>query len=150
MSLVIDHPTRKDVQSMIDINMVSMPEHYRAGFWTVTFNQFGEFCFVAKEDDKVVGYILCRKELVDNVMTGIVISIAVDKEHRSRGIGEKLLRESTRAFRLAGLSMAGLVVRKSNIPALKLYEKLGYATTLTLPSYYSNPEEDGLLQTLVL
>ena len=111
---------------------------------------FRRFCFVAKEDDKVVGYSLCRKEMVDHIMTGIVISIAVDKDHRSRGIGEQLLRESTRAFRLAGLSMAGLVVRKGNIPALKLYEKLGYTTTLSLPSYYSNPDEDGLLQTMVL
>lgn len=94
MSLVIDHPTRKDVQSMIDINMVSMPEHYRAGFWTATFNQFGNFCFVAREEGKIVGYILCRKEEVDHIMTGIVISVAVDKDHRSKGIAEKLMIEA--------------------------------------------------------
>jgi ribosomal-protein-alanine N-acetyltransferase len=127
-----------------------MPETYEPAFWTNHLNQFGDMFYVAKIDGKVVGYVMCRQELVGRTLTGLIISVAVDKEHQSHGIGEQLMNEAHYAMRTRGIPMSGLQVRKSNLKAIRMYTKMGYQVNLTIPGYYHNPEEDGFLMTYVL
>jgi ribosomal-protein-alanine N-acetyltransferase len=127
-----------------------MPETYKNQFWTAHLNQFGDMFYVAKVDGKVVGYVMCREEKIGYMMMGLVISVAVDKEHQRQGIGELLMQAAHRAMRMRGLPMAGLQVRKSNEPAIRMYEKFGYTANLTIPHYYQNPDEEGLLMTYAL
>lgn len=132
------------------LNKVSMPETYTPQFWTTHLNQFGDMFYVAKVNDEVVGYVMCREEKVGYIRMGLVISIAVDEKYRKQGIGERLMKEAHWAMRMRNLPMAGLQVRKSNEAAIKMYEKFGYAASLVVPHYYSNPDEDGYLMTYVL
>ena len=44
-----------------------------------------------------------------------------------------------------GALQATLEVRRSNLAALNLYEKLGFRATAIREGYYQNPEEDGLI-----
>src|SRR5262245_1752096 len=55
----------------------------------------------------------------------IIVTVAVDPEYQRHGIGERLLREvETRStHRVPRLQ---LMVRTSNLPALRLYRKLNY------------------------
>ena len=41
-----------------------------------------------------------------------------------------------------------LEVRKSNIPAIKLYEKFGFEKVGTRKDFYRKPQEDALIYTL--
>lgn len=153
MSVVTQRATRADIQACRKINVASMPspaEHYVPEFWTNIYNQYGDMFYVAKIEGKIVGYILCKAEVVQKVSSAIIISIAVDKDYRGKGIGESLMREAQRAMRDRGIMIAGLQVRQSNKPAILMYQKLGYTINLTVPQYYSNPEEDAFLMTLVL
>jgi ribosomal protein S18 acetylase RimI-like enzyme len=140
---------RIDVKAMKALNESSMPEHYESRFWTYVYNQAGDMCFVAKSEGRLVGYILCKQERVQGIPVGIVISVAVDSNWRGQGMGRELMREAHRAMRKRGLLMSTLQVRKSNLTAINMYERLGYTQDMTVPHYYSNPSEDGYLMTLV-
>lgn len=150
MSLTIQHPLRTDLSTIIALNEMSMPEQYLPAFWTHHLNQFGDMFFVAKLGEEVIGYVMCREEVINRIRCGLVISIAVDPRHRKQEVGSKLMYEAHRAMRERNIPMAALQVRKSNEAAIKMYEKLGYSINLKIPQYYKNPSEDAWLMTAVL
>lgn len=138
---------------MIVINEVSMPEHYKESFWLAHMSRWPSWTLVAKEDGKIVGYVMSRPDNMrvgrySTMRVGLIISLAVDPAYRGRGIGEELMLEIGRAMRLEGVGMLGLQVRISN-PAVKFYEKVGLAKSLTILKYYDDGE-DAYLMTLVL
>jgi ribosomal-protein-alanine N-acetyltransferase len=72
-------------------------------------------------------------------------TLAVRADMRRRGLATRLLRHVLAEATAAGVNRATLEVRRSNVPALKLYERLGFQIQATRPNYYSNPVEDGLI-----
>lgn len=150
MSFNVIHATRADLTAIMKINVASMPESYSDQFWTTHLNQFGDMMFVAKVDQEVVGYVMCREEVVNNIRTGLIVSVAVDSRYRGLGIGEELMKSAHYAMRARNIPMAGLQVRKSNKSAIAMYSKIGYTANLTIPRYYRNPEESAWLMTMVL
>jgi len=77
---------------------------------------------VARLDDHLVGYVCCWivfKEVH-------IMNLAVHKDFRRQGIGEALIRIALKEAREKGGERATLEVRESNIPAIRLYEKLGF------------------------
>jgi len=74
-----------------------------------------------------------------------VMNVAVDPEHRSRGIATMLLE---RLFELtAGDARRGytLEVRISNATAISLYERLGFEARGIRRGYYTDNREDALI-----
>jgi ribosomal protein S18 acetylase RimI-like enzyme len=59
-----------------------------------------------------------------------VLSVEVDAGHRGRGHGRTLMLAAENACREAGVTALALNVFAGNTPALRLYESLGYRTTL--------------------
>lgn len=72
-------------------------------------------------------------------------NLAVREASRGKGIGEALMRNLMELGRQAGCLVATLEVRPSNLPALKLYEKLGFREVGRRKAYYSDTREDALL-----
>jgi len=68
-----------------------------------------------------------------------VYSLAVSPEDRGRGIGRRLMVRAEKEARLRGCTKMRLEVRMDNVPAIRLYEQLGFVDTQVLPGYY----EDG-------
>ncbi|MFE4636520.1 GNAT family N-acetyltransferase [Streptomyces sp. NPDC056773] len=58
-----------------------------------------------------------------------VYDVAVAEEHRGRGYGRDLMLLAERTALAAGHRVLGLHVFTDNVPALRLYESLGYRTT---------------------
>ena len=86
----------------------------------------------------IVGFCACwviNRELHIN-------TVAVAGALRRRGIATRLLRF---VLDTADVARATLEVRKSNVAAIKLYEKLGFRTTAVREGYYRDPDEDGLI-----
>jgi len=61
-----------------------------------------------------------------------------------------LLTRVLLAARQQSLTRVTLEVRKSNLPAQKLYESLGFVTSGLRKGYYSDDGEDALAMTLEL
>lgn len=72
-------------------------------------------------------------------------SVAVRRDHRRQGLATRLLRHVLRDATSQGAARATLEVRRSNEPAIRLYEKLGFSISGTRPNYYTHPDEDALI-----
>jgi ribosomal protein S18 acetylase RimI-like enzyme len=53
--------------------------------------------------------------------------VAVDPEHRRRGLGRLIIAEADRLLRAAGCPKINLQVRASNKDAIEFYRRLGYS-----------------------
>ncbi|SDN20337.1 ribosomal-protein-alanine N-acetyltransferase [Megasphaera paucivorans] len=74
---------------------------------------------------------------------GQITNIALRKACRGRGYGELLLRLLMETAWERGCSVIFLEVRFSNLPALRLYRKLGYTVVSVRRQYYTQPMEDA-------
>ena len=137
-----------DLDQVISINMEALPEHYPRAFWEEHVKRWNKAFLVAEVDGWIVGYIMCRVEwgwgFTKNkiLKKGHVISIAVRKEYRRRGIGKKLMEEAMKALKeVYGAEEVYLEVRVSNKPAISLYEKLGFKIVKRVAAYYLDGED---------
>jgi [ribosomal protein S18]-alanine N-acetyltransferase len=74
-----------------------------------------------------------------------VNNLAVRPDYQGRGLGTALLQYVLQAGADRGATRATLEVRRSNAPALRLYERLGFSVAATRPNYYVSPPEDALI-----
>ena len=73
-----------------------------------------------------------------------IISLATKKDFQQKGYATLLLNEMLRDLKNSNVETVTLEVRKSNIKAIKLYEKHGFIFCNTKKNYYENPCEDAL------
>jgi ribosomal-protein-alanine N-acetyltransferase len=71
--------------------------------------------------------------------------VLVPPHARRRGIGSALMETVLAWARERGAKEIWLEVRKSNVHAVRLYERCGFAITGSRPGYYVDPVEDALL-----
>jgi ribosomal-protein-alanine N-acetyltransferase len=95
----------------------------------------------ATSHGSMVGFVI---GLIEPDHTGHITTVGVAPEHRRRHLAKRLMAEVEKGFRQRHVRLVRLEVRSLNIPAQKLYQRLGYAVTQRLPKYYSNGG-DGLL-----
>lgn len=95
------------------------------------------------EDGAALGYAVLSTVLDE----GNLDNIAVAPDVRRQGVADALLRALT-GFGRERLSVLMLEVRASNIPAIALYEKHGFAAVGRRKNYYEAPKEDAVLMTL--
>ena len=100
--------------------------------------------FVARLDNKIIGYIGSWL-IIDECH---ITNIAVDLSYRRKGIAYELVKTLLNYCNENGISYAYLEVRKSNMPAQKLYERFGFKSDGIRKDYYKNPDgtfEDAIL-----
>ena len=102
--------------------------------------------YVAVQDDD--GQVLGYAGLHNIVGEGYVDNIAVFPQFRAQGIGEALTRALIEYMRCASLEFLTLEVRASNLPAISLYEKLGFRQEGRRKNFYRHPTEDARIMTL--
>ncbi len=99
-------------------------------------------CFVAEEGGQVCGYC-CLIALFED---GEVANIAVSKEYRGRGIAKALMKTMHDTAKRNGATRCLLEVRKSNAPAISLYQGFGYQKYGERARYYEDGEDAILMQ----
>jgi ribosomal-protein-alanine N-acetyltransferase len=72
-------------------------------------------------------------------------NIAVRRDMRRKRIAFRLLAEAIRRSRLEGARWVTLEVRRSNLPAQKMYERFGFSVKGIRPGYYADTREDALI-----
>lgn len=132
-----------DVESVININRVCLPENYAAYFFMDTFNSLPESFIVAESQGTAVGYIMCRMEhgfsdlkKLRFAKKGHIISVAVMPDFRKLGMGSALVEHALSALTALHADECYLEVRISNDAAINLYKGLGFEIVRTIPRYY--------------
>lgn len=79
-----------------------------------------------------------------------IMNVAVAPEHHRKGYAHALLRDAEDAARQMRLGSIFLEVRRSNLPAIRLYESHHYSTIGVRQRYYADNLEDALVMKLDL
>lgn len=131
--------TDEDRDAVIAIEAESFANPWTARTFETMLDTPVSQVFVARaETRRIIAFCACWL-IADELH---INTIAVHKPLRRQGIASALVQavlEKTRATR------ATLEVRRSNLAALALYEKLGFQVTAVRSNYYQNPNEDGLI-----
>ena len=98
-------------------------------------------CFVATDENGVIGYIIGRKIPPE----GEIYRIAVHPEKRQRGIGYRLLSYGLKTEGGNGVETVFLEVRSKNVPAIALYKSYGFTECGKRKNYYQNPCDDAVI-----
>ncbi len=148
----------EDIPAVMLVNLKSLPENYWQGFYKYLLDNWPEAFLVAEVGGVIVGYAMSRvEETMDPVLLGLpdnappppapgkvghLVSIAVLREYRGRGIGSALLAETIRVMKEVYRAEAiYLEVRVSNEPAIRLYKKFGFVIRRRIPYYYRDGED---------
>lgn len=126
-----------EVKELLDIS-------FGSGAWsresiTAQLEKDVSYCAVALDEDKVVGYI-AYEVILDE---GSLVELAVLPEYRKQGIGRKLVELMLTSC--DGVRTVCLEVRASNMPAIALYEAMGFRRISVRRGYYDDPKEDAVI-----
>lgn len=95
------------------------------------------------DNDTVLGYC-CLYVAADE---GEIVNVAVCQQARKQGIGYALVNALMNEGKAHGVTFFYLEVRQSNLPAQKLYEKLGFTVAGQRKNFYQKPQEHALIMT---
>ena len=100
---------------------------------------------IAKTNDSEIIGFAGIKIIIDNAD---IMNIVVKKSWRNQGVGSLLLNNLISFCKNLALSSLSLEVSKDNLPAIHLYEKLGFKQVGIRKNYYKN--SDGILMSYSL
>jgi ribosomal-protein-alanine N-acetyltransferase len=99
---------------------------------------YNSVSLLARCDGRVVGFIMGRLHVEEEVLAGHILTLDVLPAVRGRGIGRRLLREIENIFVQKNISESYLEAREDNVGALRLYERMGYKKIGKLKNYYGD------------
>lgn len=134
--------TVKDIADVVKIEEEAFATPWTAEVFEheMTGNNYAHY-IVATNEEKVIGH--CGMWIVLDECH--ITNIAVLKEYRGHGIGEKLLRESIQLCKELDVKLMTLEVRVSNEVAQNMYRKLGFQDGGIRKNYYTDDREDALV-----
>lgn len=138
--------TLADIDEVMVIERTSYRFPWSMGFFLQELQVACARSILTEVDGRIIGYVLYW------LLPGVVDihNIAVHVDFRRRGIGRILLKRVIAEARRQSVVRVTLEVRKSNLPAQKLYESMGFHTTGLRKGYYSDDGEDALAMTFDL
>ncbi|MEM2880621.1 MAG: ribosomal protein S18-alanine N-acetyltransferase [Candidatus Methanomethylicaceae archaeon] len=129
--------TLNDLNEIYAIEKESFSDPYPKPLLKAFFYHPGAY-IVAVVRGKVVGYAI---GIIRFRSLGHIISIAVEKDFRGKGIGKKLLHELIKRLSGMGAKKIRIEVRESNEIAINLYKKTGFTTKEKISRYYPDGED---------
>jgi ribosomal-protein-alanine N-acetyltransferase len=144
---VIRECSIEDIEGVIDVNEKELPEDYPYFFYKSILDNFPRSFLVAVDPlGKIAGYIMWRVERIPAdkslklLSKGHLVSIAVSKHSRRKGIATDLLNTSMPAIEASYITEFVLEVRVSNYGAVNLYKNFGYEVETIKKKYYRDGE----------
>lgn len=95
---------------------------------------FPSASYLAVDRDSLAPCGVCLASLVAED-AGHITQVCVTPEHRSTGLGYELVRRSLVALSAHGARTASLTVTSSNTPAIRLYQRMGFAARRNFAAY---------------
>ena len=114
---------------------------YDRNLFAEYLHKCGELFLVAERDRRICGYaITCTRA---DGSSAELISIAVDPAARGKGAASVLMQSTLRRLRRRGIPRVSLMVKVTNDPARRFYEKWGFTRLRRIKEYYEDAQ-DGI------
>ncbi len=127
--------------SLIEKEIFGKSAWTKKDFIETTAIEYAYYLVAEDENKKIIGACgyrdLCGEADITNV--------CVIPEMRRKGIAEKMLRKLMENGLEQGVRDFTLEVRSENSAAIRLYEKLGFVSEGTRPSFYEDPKDDAII-----
>ena len=135
--------TPAEIDAILRIEAASFTNPWSRQMYLAELENKGvSFLYVARDEQRVaVGFCSCWLVLDELHIN----NLAVEPAHRRAGAASALLNRVLADGVAHGARRATLEVRRSNDPALRLYERFGFSVTGVRHGYYSHPVEDALV-----
>ena len=134
--LVIEAPTRADVEAIHRIEEASFPAPWRRDFFLSELSAEGRFNLVARRNGVMIGYLFAMW-IFDEMH---VNKIAVAESERRQGIADALMARCFEFARAHEVESISLEVRLSNAGAQDFYKHLDFKASYLRPRYYPDGE----------
>lgn len=121
-----------------------LSEPYSIYVYRYFLYQWGHLCFMALHpvDSSLIGVIICKLEPHAShsppTLRGYIAMLAVSSQYRGQGIATELVRRAIDAMAQRDADEIILETEETNIPAMRLYERLGFVRSKKLHRYYLN------------
>lgn len=133
--------TAEHVDAVAEMEKLCFADPWSINSITSELNNPLSLWLVALDGECVVGYVGSQ-----TVLDGAdMMNLAVLPQYRKQGVGQALVNELVDRLKQKGAICLALEVRQSNLPAISLYEKLGFVQVGLRPNYYRNPRENALI-----
>jgi len=143
MYTIVPITTADDLDAVLDIERASFTNPWTREMYLAELDNRGvSYCFVIRDGRGTVVGFCSFWRVLDELH---INNLAVAPDHRGAGAGTALLEHVLAEGRRLGAKRASLEVRRSNDPARRLYERLGFQVAGVRRAYYTNPVEDALV-----
>ncbi len=139
--IIIRRMRECDIPRVYEIERESFDDAWDEESFAYSIGSAHDYGIVAVKDDIVCGFLIMRISFD----TADIINVCVAEDYRHEGMGTGLLKDALSYGAQMSIIRYILEVRKSNSPAVKLYENEGFVTQGIRKTYYSNPVEDALI-----
>ncbi len=138
MKTIIRKATKEDLKAIKEIEDESFLNPFKENdlLYEIEENPVSEFD-VLVVDDEIVAYL----DYWITFDSATIDKIAVKKNKRNQGFAEFLLKNAIENLKKQNVEFFTLEVRKSNLPALNLYEKYGFQKVTIKEKYYEDGED---------
>ena len=133
MEFIIRKAENNDIDSIHSLNKESLPLYYSNLEYLIMFLSSSYMITVTEINKKVIAYMIGRYESDANFH---ILSIAVDSNYRSQGIGKKLLDDLVIKI-INKYNSITLYVHTENVKAINFYERNGFIIVETRINYYN-------------
>ncbi len=127
-----------DLRSVFDLACLALKERYTPTLFINLQSYWPEGFIVIEDAGRIRGFIL---GVTVSRIQGRILMLAVGEGLRRMGYGTMLYRQFCMECAKKGIRYLTLEVRKSNLAALRFYEKMGFQITGEIQRYYTDGED---------
>lgn len=134
-----EYESELQMQDIMRLIQAELSEPYSIYTYRYFIYNWPKLCFLAAHGNEYVGAIVCKLDMHMHVVKrGYIAMLAVKKEYRKLKIGTNLVQKAIEAMLADDADEVVLETEMKNLPALRLYENLGFVRDKRLFRYYLN------------
>ncbi|HIW21195.1 MAG TPA: ribosomal protein S18-alanine N-acetyltransferase [Candidatus Dorea intestinavium] len=133
--------TKKDLKEIQEMEKEIFSDSWSLKSLESSLEQENSLFLCVKEKGAILGYVIFYVAADE----GEIIRIAVKKDRRREGIGQRMLLKIEDYCEKKGINTLYLEVREGNASAFSFYLESGFINSGLRKDYYENPKEDAIL-----
>ncbi len=128
--------TSKDLNAICELERECFSNPWSLDMLVSEFEQGGFLGYLIENEGEIIGYA-GFSTVLDEANLDL---IAVAPKHRKKGYAKALATEGIKELFSSGINKIYLEVRKKNLPAISLYEALGFTRLAERKNYYGDDD----------